>query len=291
MSTKACHLIFYLLTGALLLSGLDTRAQAVFPPLPPDQRLHVSAALAAGAIKIDGKADESDWAGAALATHFMTSYPRQGLKAAYETEVRVLYDRQKLYISAKCYYPPGKKNLQVQDMRRDFGFSNNELFEVLIDPFKDPRLPVMTFCVTPYGTQMDIMHYADGSYDYKWDALWEAASTVSDNYWTTEIAIPFSSLRNPADQTEWSINFIRNTRMIGELSGWSPWPLAFNESRMEYAGILTDIKPPKPKLDLRIEPYALISSHATNTASSAYKQKQAGKLNMRSVPTPYSKLR
>ncbi|MCW3117783.1 MAG: hypothetical protein JWM28_1865, partial [Chitinophagaceae bacterium] len=212
------------------------------------------------------------------ATHFVVAYPKQGSKATYDTEVRILYDQNNFYIFAHCDFSPGKKDIQVQDMRRDFSFSDNELFEVLIEPFKDPRLPVMTFCVTPYSTQMDVMHYADGSYDYKWDALWQAASQIQEDSWTTEIAIPFSSLRYPANSTEWTMNFVRNIRHLGEQSGWSAWPMAFNESRMEYAGIVTGIHPPKAKVNMRFEPYVLAHSSNTNTAKGNGKPTAGGEL-------------
>jgi len=262
----------------LLLSFQRLFAQQIFPALPEAKRPHIRAEFINEKITIDGRADEPAWQHSAIATHFIMSYPKQGDKATYETEVRMLYDNTNIYIYAKCDFPTGKKSMQVQDMRRDFGFTDNELFEVCIDPFKDPRLPVMAFAVTPYGTQMDIMHYADGSFDYNWDAVWKAASSIQEHSWSTEIAIPFSSLRYPPNSTEWSINFIRNIRQFGELSGWSAWPLAFSESRMEYAGIVTNVKPPEAKLNLRFEPYALLNSTATDKSPTAYKPQGGGEI-------------
>ncbi|MES1160509.1 MAG: DUF5916 domain-containing protein, partial [Bacteroidota bacterium] len=267
-----------ILSCSLIGPRLSLRAQPIFLPKPVVQRQHMPAVFSTGNIIIDGRADEVAWASAGVVTHFTEAYPRQGGKATFDTEVRLLYDKENLYISARCHFPPGKKLMQVQDMRRDFGFSDNELFEVLIDPFKDPRLPVMAFCVTPYGTQMDIMHYVDGTYDYKWDALWQAASTVGPDVWSTELAIPFSSLRYPRDSTEWSINFVRNIRYLGELNGWSPWPMNFNESHLEYGGILTGIRPPAPQTSFRIEPYALVNSNSTDGHATRYKPEAGGEI-------------
>jgi hypothetical protein len=258
--------------------GENCIAQEVFPPLPEERRPHIRAVFTNEKITIDGKANEPAWQTAPVATHFIVSYPKQGAKAAYDTEVRILYDNTNLYIYAKCDFPPGKKEIQVQDMRRDFNFDQNELLEIVIDPFKDPRSPVMGFSVTPYGTQMDIMHYADGTFDYNWDAVWQAASSIQDHSWTTEIAIPFSSLRYPKGATEWSINFIRNIRHIGELNGWSGWPMAFFESRMEYAGIVTNIIPPKEKLNLQFDPYTLVNTTSTNKSPASYKPTAGGEI-------------
>ncbi|MES2109378.1 MAG: DUF5916 domain-containing protein [Bacteroidota bacterium] len=256
----------------------NANAQQIFLPLPEAKRPHMKAEFTNEKITINGKDDEAVWQRSEIATHFTVAYPKQGNKATYDTEVKLLYDNSNIYLFVKCDFPPGKKNLQVQNMRRDFGFTDNELFEVVVDPFKDPRLPVMAFCVTPYGTQMDIMHYADGTYDYKWDAVWKAASQVQEHSWTTEIAIPFSTLRYPKNAKEWSINFLRNIRQIGELSGWSPWPMAFNESRMEYGGILTNIKAPAEKINIRFEPYTLISGNAASSTPNKYKAQAGGEI-------------
>lgn len=272
--------LFKTFAGLLFMFGLyfKAAAQQIFPPLPEAKRPHVKAEFTSEKITIDGKDDEAVWQRSELAGNFTMSYPKQGGKATYDTEVRLLYDNSNIYLFVKCDFPPGKKNIQVQNMRRDFGFTDNELFEVLVDPFKDPRLPVMAFCVTPYGTQMDIMHYADGTYDYKWDAVWKAASQVQEHSWTTEIAIPFSTFRYPKNSTEWSINFVRNIRQLGELSGWSPWPMAFSESRMEYAGIVNNLNPPAEKINMRFEPYTLVNSNAASNTPTKYKAQAGGEI-------------
>lgn len=247
-------------------------AQQIFPPLPIDKRPHVRAEYTKEKIIVDGKDNEAAWKTTSAASNFIVSYPKQGDTATYNTTVRVLYDNTNLYIYADCNFPPGKKAIQVQDMRRDYSFDECELLEVVIDPFKDPRSPVMGFSVTPYGTQMDIMHYTDGTFNYNWNAVWKAASKIQAHSWTTEIALPFSTLRYPKDSTEWSINFIRNIRHLGELNGWSAWPMAFFESRMEYAGIVTNIVPPKENVNIRFEPYALekfTSANKTKTNTGA----------------------
>lgn len=272
--------LFKTLLVLLFLSGtyFTTSAQQIFPPLPEAKRPHIKAEFTSEKITIDGKDNEASWQHADTAGHFTVAYPKQGARATYDTKVRLLYDNSNIYFFVKCDFPPGKKKIQVQNMRRDFGFSDNELFEVLVDSFKDPRLPVMAFCVTPYGTQMDIMHYADGSYDYKWDAVWKAASRIQEHSWITEIAIPFSTFRYPKNSTEWSINFVRNIRQFGELSGWSAWPMAFNESRMEYAGIVTNLNPPAGKIDMRFEPYTLVNSTSASNTPAKYKVQAGGEL-------------
>lgn len=238
--------------------GSRSSGQNVFPPASYEQKLRIKAVRSHGPVQVDGRLLEPAWQQCPVATNFMITDPDQGKKASYETTVRVMYDSTNLYISAVCEYPPGRRNLQVQDMRRDFSFSNNELFNVVLEPFQDARMPVVSFFTSPYGTQTDVVHYDDRAYDYNWDAVWRAKSTIEDSAWITELCIPFSSLRYPADSVNWSINFSRHIRNMGEITGWSPWPLAYTYSRIAYAGLLTDVHPPRPRLNLRIQPYTLL---------------------------------
>jgi len=245
-----------ILLSCLICSGQLSFAQAIFSPPPNDKRLRIPITYTREKIRPDGHLSEAAWLQCPVASHFTITYPDQGGAPSAETEVRVLYDSVNLYIGAVCHFHGSKKNLQVQDLRRDFGYGN-ELFCVMIEPFRDPRVPVTGLYVSPYGNISDVLCYLDGTYDYNWDALWQADASISDSTWTAELAIPFSSIRYRPDDTAWSINFSRNIRIEGQSSTWSPVPFAYTPSHMEYAGLLTGIHSPKPGMNLRIEPYVL----------------------------------
>jgi hypothetical protein len=237
-------------------------AQKTFPPLPYALKPRIQAQRAQHRVVVDGKLDEEDWQRCQQAGQFILCYPEQMKKPSYDTRVMVLYDSVNLYFGAICYYSGRRQSLQVQNMKRDFGFSTNELLSVFIEPFQNSRLPLPGFYVSPYGTQTDIMYYYGIAYDYNWDAVWNARTSIGDSAWTAEIAIPFSSLRYPRDSTVWSINFDRNIRNKGEYTSWSPWPMAYDPSRIVYGGLLTDIHPPHPDINLRLQPYGLVKRTA-----------------------------
>src|SRR2546423_15518052 len=52
---------------------------------------------------IDGKLDDEIWRLAPVATGFTQNRPNEGAPAAEQTEVRVLYDDEALYIGARMY--------------------------------------------------------------------------------------------------------------------------------------------------------------------------------------------
>ncbi|MEO6405251.1 MAG: carbohydrate binding family 9 domain-containing protein, partial [Ferruginibacter sp.] len=224
--------------------------QTAFRPATPSARLSIKASKASQKIVLDGKLNEADWQLCENASGFIQSQPDQGTKATFGTTVKVLYDDVNIYIGAICDNPTGK--VYVQDLRRDFTYNDNDLFGVFIDPFKDVQSPVQSFLVTPLSTQRDLLIYDDRIYDLNWDAVWKAKSTITPNNWSVEIAIPWSTLRYPSDSTSWAINFNRNIRGLNQITGWSPWPLAYSVGRMAYSGLITDIHPPKTKMNIRV---------------------------------------
>ncbi len=261
---RMLFLVLYLLyaVGRLM-------AQDVFAPQPYGSKPRVQAQQVMHRLVIDGRLDEADWRRCQAASGFMICFPEQFKKPTYDTRVMVLYDSVNIYFGAICYFSGQRKSLQVQSMKRDFGYTDNELLSIFIEPFQNSRLPMPGFYVSPYGTQTDIAYYNSISYDYNWDAVWTARTYIGDSAWTAEIAIPFSSLRYPKDSSVWSINFDRNIRNKGEYTGWSPWPMAYDPSRIIYGGLLTDIHPPQPKVNLRLQPYALVKKEEGRNARPA----------------------
>lgn len=247
-----------IITACLLFSFIATSAQEIFDPPSYETKRKVGAVKATEEIVLDGILNENTWKTSPVASDFIQSRPDQGKKATQETEVRIAYDEVNLYISAICYEPQGKKGIFIQDLRRDFSYSQNELFSVSFDPFQDVRNPIPTFQIGPYGNQRDLLIFDDRVFDTDWDAIWSAKCTINAESWVVEMAIPWASLRYPAGATEWGINFNRNIRKLNEHTGWSPWPRAYTVGRMQYGGLLQGIHPPDPNLNLRVQPYVLV---------------------------------
>ncbi len=80
------------------------RSQASQPPPPPTaSRPSVSAARRTHPIHLDGILDEPDWSLAGVATTFTQRYPDPGKPATYQTEVRILYDDDAIYVGARMF--------------------------------------------------------------------------------------------------------------------------------------------------------------------------------------------
>ncbi len=213
-------------------------------------------------LHIDGKLDEAEWKLAKPVQDFIQVQPLQGEKVNHDTEIRLLYNKHFLYISAFCKDGEGKNAIRVPDMRRDFDFMAHDVFGIAIDAFNDKR-NAMTFITNPYGTQRDLLSFDDRLFDTDWDGLWRVRTQRTEQGWIAEIAIPWQTLRYPKtteSSQAWGINFFRIRRKSNETSGWSPYPRAFSALRMEYAGLLKGIQPPPPSPNVRVQPYLLTSS-------------------------------
>lgn len=223
---------------------------------PPAKPVSIYALNATGNIILDGKLTEADWIKAETIIRFVQVEPYQGEKPKYLTTVKILFDNKYIYVGAYCKDTAGKKDLRVQDFRRDFEYFENDLFGVAFDPFNKKR-NATAFQTNPYGALRDLQVFDDLVFDREWDALWNARSNITDSGWTCEMAIPWKTLRYPktVDSTTWGINFIRIARKQNEASAFPGFPRSFDSYRMGYVALLKGIKPPPPSTNIQINPY------------------------------------
>ncbi|HKE92467.1 MAG TPA: DUF5916 domain-containing protein, partial [Gemmatimonadales bacterium] len=225
-------------------------------------------------LRIDGVLNEPEWSLAKPSPHFTQVEPHQGAPSDFATSVRVLYNKQFLYVGVFSQDPAGKKAIRATDFKRDFDYLAHDLVTLTFDGFNDRR-NAMCFATNAYGVQRDYLAFDDLYFDIDWDGLWRVRTTRTDSGWYAEIAIPWQTLRYPktGDSLQsWGFNVYRNRRLTNEISAFSPFPRVFGASRMEYAGRLTGLEPPPPKPNVRVQPYVLTQTdrstgtRATSTA-------------------------
>ena len=235
-------------------------AQAVVQEPDSATRPHLTARRATGPISLDGRLDEADWGRAPRASHFVQVRPDYVPSTRFPTEVRVLYDDENLYIGAFNRDSAGLASLRMPDLRRDFTPPDNDVFAVTLGPLGDRRTAYQ-LQVTPLGSQGDVQAFDGGaSFSFSWDAMWRVRTTRADSGWVAEIAVPWTSLRYAKGQESWDINFLRNTRRVGQWSAWVPYPRQLTSWRLTYSGLLDSIAPPPPRANLRSRLYGLTES-------------------------------
>lgn len=169
-------------------------------------------------ITIDGIFDEIDWLMVEPATGFRQNNPRPGKPASQNTEVRLLYDDEALYVAATMY-DVHNDSIARQLSQRD-QTENADIFAIYIDTYND-RLNAFQFMVTASGVKVDarLSPLVD---DLNWDAVWYSDVHIADGNWYVEMKIPFSALRFPKkDVQTWGVNFFREIRRFREQSYWN----------------------------------------------------------------------
>lgn len=250
--------ILFLLPAMAFAQKNSTFTSGNFPP--PAVSPVIYAVEATGPITVDGRLNEASWEQAPVVRDFFRIEPRQGGNYLHETFVRVVYDKKNLYFGVFCKDSLGRKGIRVQDLRRDFLFGQNDVFFLQLDPQNLKRYCV-SFQTTPYGNQRDAQIFDDTFTDNDWDAPWKVRTTLVDEGYYAEFAIPFSSLRYERPQegepVSWGITFSRLARRDYEQTVYPAVPQAFSPYRMSYAAQLKGLKLPAPSINLRVQPYAL----------------------------------
>lgn len=238
---------------------LGTHAQNTFDPIEPQKR--IVPVLIDTTIVIDGLLHDPAWDRAAVVRDFSEIDPIQGGIPGQSTVIKLLYNKEYLYIAAICGDSVGVKGLRVPNFQRDFNPPDHDHIAILIDGFHDTR-NAMAFLVNPYGVQRDVLCFDNRLFDVNWDGLWKVRTSQSDSGWIAEIAIPWKTLRYPnvnALQT-WGINFVRKRRTGDAYYSWSPFPREYTLTRMAYEGLLDSLQLPKPGTNIRVQPYALVNA-------------------------------
>jgi hypothetical protein len=88
-------------------------------------------------VDLDGRLDEEVWQLATPIRDFTQQLPVEGGTPSEETEIRVVYDRDHLYIGAIIYDDPA--GVLAFQRERDAGLNTDDRFMWILDTFRDGR--------------------------------------------------------------------------------------------------------------------------------------------------------
>ncbi len=156
-------------------------------------------------IKIDGLLDEEVWERAANLGDFISIY--YGDEAEAPTSVKLLYDKENLYIGLICKYPEAG------------GPQSGEGVDVIISPdtysqtYHHFWLGIFNYC-------MEIATALEPGKESSGQVVTE--THLADDFWYAEMAIPFTILGEEGVQPghEWRINLIRDRVNYVPITSW-----------------------------------------------------------------------
>lgn len=224
--------------------------------------------------RLDGRLDDAEWARATVLTGFIQHEPFDGRAATERTEVRIVFDRQALYIGARLY-DSDAAGIVRGEVRRDAELKDQDAFLVMLDTFLD-RQNGFIFGTTPAGIEHDgqVTKEGEGGFggalgtgagpsgqrgeaNLNWDGTWKVATSVDSAGWTAEFRIPFETLRYGNGKPQrWGLNLARYIRRKNEEDFWSPIGRQYSIYRISQAGTLEAIEAPARRVAL-VTPYTL----------------------------------
>ena len=180
---------------------------------------------------LDGKMNEECWREAACLTDFRT-FQKPAEAASQQTEVRVCYDAENLYLFWTLHEARMDKLVYgaPEDMRDMLDF-NADVAEMFFDPGKTRKTKIQ-LCASPLGTRYD----GSGKRGVHFSPDWTVRPAIADDRWTLEISVPFAELAHdgefggtPQVGEEWGVQFCRDQAHLHEWSQWRPTPTSFHE--------------------------------------------------------------
>jgi hypothetical protein len=191
--------------------------------------------------EIDGYAEDI-WLNAELIKGFTQLEPWPNEPSTELTGVRVLYDKENLYVLF-INAASRPEDIVATTMARDGALNDDDNVEIYIDCLHDHRTIYM-FATNPLGARKDVfISNAGATRREEWDGIWDVATQRTSQGWVAEFVIPFENLRfSTAEEQTWGINFAREIRSNGEESFWTPLPIAQGMRGMYNASIYAHMR-------------------------------------------------
>lgn len=202
------HIATFCKISALLLVLNIGFVNSGFSQAPTDTTAYVYEPLEISEdFELTGEMDHPAWERASSTFILNQIQPNDEAAAPVQTEVKVLYSKQNLYVGFISEDPdPSRIRANITDRDDYFGDDYTGIF---LDPYNNNQ-NAYEFVVNPHGIQMDALR-SGNSENFNYDALWYSAGSFTDTGYISVMKIPFKSINFPdRDVHDWSIQFIRN---------------------------------------------------------------------------------
>ncbi len=168
---------------------------------------------------IDGVLDEPAWSEGVLLEPMIQTLPIEGDPPTERTEIRLLYDRDFLYLGIRMY-DSDPSALIAKQMVHDSDMTSDDRINLSFDTFNDHR-NAFFFQINPAGTRSDALIENNKTFRRDWNGIWYAEASVDDEGWSAEFAIPFKTVSFAAGGGTWGFEAERQIRRKNEVVRWA----------------------------------------------------------------------
>ena len=215
------------------------------------------------AVQLDGRLDEPLWNTADSISEFRQREPDEGAPCSERTVVKLVRDRNALYVGVRAY-DSNVHGIRGTQLRRDADLEVDDYVMLLIDSFHDRR-GGFVFRTNPNGAIWDAQFNGLDDANENWNGIWDVAVTRDSVGWTAEFRIPFRTLRfRRKGAGTFGFNVQRFIRRKNEVALWRGWGRTEGIYRLLYEGEVSGFDDLRRGRDLEIKPYALGRATATD---------------------------
>ncbi len=244
-------------------------------------------------VNFDGVPDEPFWE---LGSKFelVMHAPIYKDKPSEESKIYLGYNNDYLWVCAYLNYTDPAKIVSTSK-KRDEESKNPDSFGILLDTYDDNE-NALAFFTMPAGQRIDFTvsndaqvmpsMYGATNINYSWNTFWDVKTVRTDNGWSLEMRIPFSSLRFQVVNNKVQMGLILN-RTISYCNEVDTYPemdpkygmLAANKPSLAIPIQFEGIKESKP---IYISPYVIggiDENYNLNESETAYEKSKGEPFN------------
>jgi len=207
--------------------------------------------------RIDGYGTDRAWNQINWESNFIATVPYDSVEPTFQTEFKILYDENNLYILAHMLdSQPDSINTWLE--KRDNSNSDNVSFR--FDSYNDKQTAFI-FTITASGVLEDQKITNNVNWDINWNAIWEGKTQIDSTGWWAEMKIPLTQFRyNKEKGQEWGLQVKRKLFRYEEVSQWQYRPV--NASTIvDHYGKMVGLNYINTKKQLEVIPYVLIQNN------------------------------
>lgn len=189
---------------------------------------------------IDGVLDEAFWAGIEPITAFRQREPVDGGMPTEGTEVRIAFDEHALYFGLTMH-DSDPSAIRRSILQREGRIDQDDRVMIALDTYKDGRNAYI-FELNAFGTQGDALISDEDMVldDWNWEGVYESEARITDQGWTLEVAIPFTTIRfSEDDAPEMGVAVYRSIRRKNEEVTWPHIPQRFGSGIFQVSQYAT----------------------------------------------------
>ena len=286
------HIAIIAVICAVAAGSLSAQTESSGVPTPTvGGAVRMSAGQLSQGLSAENWRDPLAWGEAEVISNFIQSEPVEGSPASEQTEVRVAFDEEAIYVGA-WLYDSEPSQIVVGEQRRDASLTRFDAFLLILDTYNDDENG-FAFATNPGGIEHDGQVIdegrqtgrgrggargnagrqqggAQGGFNINWDGSWTVSTERDEEGWYAFFRIPFSTLRYGAGtEQEWGVNFGRYIGRKNEQVFWAPLARQDNLYRVSYAGVLEGLSVPAQRL-ITFTPYALSSAQKVPATSPTF---------------------